>query len=85
SVAVPDEADAPDAAREAAWLGWLTGGLRRLGSRRLVIALVALWIGVLLGALGYGFVAWSGRLPWQHESVLARTHRLQQQLHGYPE
>ncbi|WP_175710281.1 type III secretion system inner membrane ring subunit SctD [Burkholderia ambifaria] len=85
SVAVPDEADAPDAAREAAWLGWLTGGLRRLGSRRLVIALVALWIGVLLGALGYGFVAWSGRLPWQHESVLARTHRLQQQLHAYPE
>ncbi|MBY4694874.1 type III secretion system inner membrane ring subunit SctD [Burkholderia latens] len=85
SVAVPDEADAPDAAREAAWLGWLTGGLRKLGSRRLVIAVVALWIGVLLGALGYGFVAWSGRLPWQHESVLARTHRLQQLLHAYPE
>ncbi|WP_446904164.1 type III secretion system inner membrane ring subunit SctD [Burkholderia sp. YIM B11467] len=85
SVALPDEADAPDAAREAAWLGWLTGGLRRLGSRRLVIALVALWIGVLLGALGYGFVTWSGRLPWQHESVLARTHRLQQLLHAYPE
>lgn len=85
SVAVPDETDAPDAAREAAWLGWLTGGLRRLGSRRLVIALVALWVGVLLGALGYGFVAWSGRLPWQHESVLARTHRLQQLLHAYPE
>ncbi|KVC61277.1 type III secretion system inner membrane ring subunit SctD [Burkholderia stagnalis] len=85
SVAVPDERDAPEAAREAAWLGWLTGGLRRLGSRRLVLAVVALWVGVLLGALGYGLVAWSGRLPWQHESVLARTHRLQQLLHAYPE
>ncbi|MBM2771236.1 type III secretion system inner membrane ring subunit SctD [Burkholderia anthina] len=85
SVALPDEADAPDAAREARWHGWLTGGLHRLGSRRLVIALVALWTGVLLGALGYGFVTWSGRLPWQHESVLARTHRLQQLLHAYPE
>ncbi|RQR58937.1 EscD/YscD/HrpQ family type III secretion system inner membrane ring protein [Burkholderia sp. Bp9126] len=85
SVAVPDERDAPEAAREAAWLGWLTGGLRRLGSRRLVIAVAALWLGVLLGALGYGLVAWSGRLPWQHESVLARTHRLQQLLHAYPE
>ncbi|AOI87995.1 type III secretion system inner membrane ring subunit SctD [Burkholderia pseudomultivorans] len=85
SVAVPDETGTPDAERTAPWLGWLTGGLRRLGSRRLVIALVALWVGVLLGALGYGFVAWSGRLPWQHESVLARTHRLQQLLHAYPE
>lgn len=85
SVALPDEAGAPDTAREAAWLGWLAGGLRRLGSRRLVIALVALWLGVLLGALGYGFVTWSGRLPWQHESVLARTHRLQQLLRAYPE
>ncbi|KWC17734.1 type III secretion system inner membrane ring subunit SctD [Burkholderia ubonensis] len=85
SVAVPDETGAPEAAREAVWLGWLTGGLRRLGSRRLVIAVVALWVGVLLGALGYGLVAWSGRLPWQHESVLARTHRLQRLLHAYPE
>ncbi|HDR9270635.1 TPA: type III secretion system inner membrane ring subunit SctD [Burkholderia vietnamiensis] len=85
SVAVPDDADAPHAAHDAAWLAWLTGGLRRLGGRRLVIVLAALWTGVLLGALGYGFVAWSGRLPWQHESVLARTHRLQQLLHAYPE
>ncbi|WP_261543684.1 type III secretion system inner membrane ring subunit SctD [Burkholderia multivorans] len=85
SVAVPDDTGAPEIAPAAPWLGWLTGGLRRLGSRRLVIALVALWVGVLLGALGYGFVAWSGRLPWQHESVLARTHRLQRLLHAYPE
>ncbi|MEM5369015.1 type III secretion system inner membrane ring subunit SctD [Paraburkholderia azotifigens] len=85
SVAVPAESDQPQAGRDAAWLGWLADAGRRVGSRRFVIVLAALWIGVALGALGYGLVAWSGGLPWQHESALARVHRLQQALRPYPE
>lgn len=85
--AVPLPADGGEArpAHDAAWLGWAANGLRRLGSRRFVLVLVTLWIGVLLGALGYGLFALSGGLPWQHESPLGRVHRLQQVLRLYPE
>ncbi|WP_241018445.1 type III secretion system inner membrane ring subunit SctD [Paraburkholderia sp. Tr-20389] len=85
AVAVPAESDQPQTGRDAAWLGWLADAGRRVGSRRFVIVLAALWIGVALGALGYGLVAWSGGLPWQHESTLSRVHRLQQALRAYPE
>ncbi|ASL49013.1 hypothetical protein bAD24_p01600 (plasmid) [Burkholderia sp. AD24] len=85
SVPLPSESDAARPARDAAWLGWIAATLRRLGSRRGVLVLVALWSGVLLGALGYGLVALSGSLPWQSESPLGRVHRLQQALRAYPE
>ena len=85
TVAVPAESEKPQTGRDAAWLGWLADAGRRVGSRRFVIVLAALWLGVLLGALGYGLVAWSGGLPWQHESALSRVHRLQQALRPYPE
>jgi len=85
TVAVPAESEKLQADRDAAWLGWLADAGRRVGSRRFVIVLAALWLGVALGALGYGLVAWSGGLPWQHESALARVHRLQQALRPYPE
>ncbi|MFL9874827.1 type III secretion system inner membrane ring subunit SctD [Paraburkholderia megapolitana] len=83
--ALPAESEKPAADRDSAWPGWLADAMRRVGSRRFVIVLAALWVGVLLGALGYGLVAWSGSLPWQHESPLARVHRLQQALRVYPE
>ncbi|MFP3557991.1 type III secretion system inner membrane ring subunit SctD [Paraburkholderia sp. SIMBA_049] len=85
TVAVPAESEKPQTGRDAAWLGWLADAGRRVGSQRFVIVLAALWLGVALGALGYGLVAWSGGLPWQHESALARVHRLQQALRPYPE
>ncbi|RDJ98393.1 type III secretion system inner membrane ring subunit SctD [Paraburkholderia lacunae] len=82
---LPADGEEVRPARDAAWLGWAANALRRLGSRRSVLVLVALWVGVLLGALGYGLVALSGSLPWQHESPLGRVHRLQQALRAYPE
>ena len=85
AVRLPADGEEARPARDAAWLGWAAKALRRLGSRRSVLVLVALWVGVLLGALGYGLVALSGSLPWQHESPLGRVHRLQQALRAYPE
>jgi hypothetical protein len=85
TVALPAESEQPPMGRDAAWLGWLADAGRRVGSRRFVLVLAARWIGVARGALGYGLVAWSGGLPWQHESALSRVHRLQQALRVYPE
>lgn len=85
AAAMPAESEKPQTDRDSAWPAWLADAMRRVGSRRFVIVLGALWVGVLLGALGYGLVAWSGSLPWQHESALSRVHRLQQALRVYPE
>ncbi|MFM0637361.1 type III secretion system inner membrane ring subunit SctD [Paraburkholderia metrosideri] len=85
AAALPAESEKPSAEHDTVWPGWLAGAMRRVGSRRFVLVLAALWLGVALGALGYGLVAWSGSLPWQQESALARVHRLQQALRVYPE
>ncbi|MEJ8795661.1 type III secretion system inner membrane ring subunit SctD [Trinickia caryophylli] len=85
AAALPAESEKPLAEHDTAWLGWLAAAVRRVGSRRFMLVLLALWGGVALGALGYGLIAWSGSLPWQHESAVSRVHRLQQALRPYPE
>jgi type III secretion system YscD/HrpQ family protein len=70
---------------EAAWLGRLRTLLDGATSRSVVLVVAALWIGALMGAVGYAFASWSGHLPWQPESALTQAHRLQQRLRAYPE
>lgn len=59
-----DEIDVLDVVCEVVWFGWFMGGLWWLGSWWFVIVLVVLWVGVLFGVFGYGFVVWLGWLLW---------------------